>query len=566
MLERQAATTASVDTGVGRVIFLPDAKQDFLFFIPRIQNPTLRLLEDSQWFKIFNQEHGTIYRASTSLEALYWLRDNLGQLNLSPEVNKWRTQVGSVLKIAPIPNLPLFDFQLSAVGFLQERERAMLSLSPGLGKTVSSITAAEQLYPEVKKILVVAPLSLLYMWKAEIEKWTSTLNEHHVIIQHGKKFDVIAMDKYVPGRITWVITNPETATNHVPTFLARNFHLAILDESILYKSRDSKRTKAMKRLAKGIKRVWELTGAPANRMIDDIWSQFNILDPKAYSSYWRFAKEYCVVNPTTWGNQVVANKLMAEEKIKERFKDIYFARSQSEVLDIPDWLFTEIDVPMGKRQEKAYRELSTFFATELENLDEDGTVLNKQQVTVDNHLAKVVRLIQLASNPMLLDGDNESGKWEALPELMEYYPPPFLIWTSFTRTAHYLAEFLGGIVGQEVKMVIGETKIEDRNTYIKDFQEGKKKVLILNMETGSFGHTLTAARTAFYPERNYNSNYFQSLHRVRRIGTVHSPNIVHLRSVYQDGSPTIDHLVHSLLDYRVNMIKDLTTGMLRDIL
>jgi len=167
---------------------------------------------------------------------------------------------------------------------------------------------------------------------------------------------------------------------------------------------------------------------------------------------------------------------------------------------------------------------------------------------------------------MLLDGDNESGKWEALPELMEYYPPPFLIWTSFTRTAHYLAEFLGGIVGQEVKMVIGETKIEDRNTYIKDFQEGKKKVLILNMETGSFGHTLTAARTAFYPERNYNSNYFQSLHRVRRIGTVHSPNIVHLRSVYQDGSPTIDHLVHSLLDYRVNMIKDLTTGMLRDIL
>jgi len=174
MLERQAATTASVDTGVGRIVFLPDAKQDFLFFIPRIQNPTLKLLEDSMWFKIVNVEHGVIYRASTSLEALYWLRDNLGQLNLSPEVNKWRTQVSSVLKVEPIPNLPLFDFQREGVGFLVERERAMLSLSPGLGKTVTSITAAEELYPKVTNILVVAPLSLLYMWKAEIEKWTSS--------------------------------------------------------------------------------------------------------------------------------------------------------------------------------------------------------------------------------------------------------------------------------------------------------------------------------------------------------------------------------------------------------
>ena len=566
MLEKQVATSSSSDSGIGRIVFLPDAKQDFLFFIPRVQNPTLKLLKSSFWFEIFNQEHGKIYRAATSLEALHWLRDTLGQLSLSPEVNKWRQEAGKVTPIAPVPNLPLFDFQREAVGFLIKRKRAMLSLSPGLGKTISSITAAEILHPSIDKILVVAPLSLLYMWKAEIKKWTGSLNEHHVIIQHGKKFNIEEMDKKVPGRITWVITNPETATNNVPTFLARNFHLAILDESILYKSRDSKRTKGMKRLAKAIPYVWELTGSPANRMLDDLWSQFNILDPKAYSSYWRFAQEYCMVNPTTWGNQVIANKLGSEAKIQERFKDIYFARSQSEVLDIPDWIFEEIDVQMKPRQEKAYRELSTFFSTELENLDESGQVLNKQMVTVDNHLAKVVRLIQLASNPMLLDGDNESGKWEALPELMEIYPSPWIVWVSFTRSAYYLAEMLGRKVDRRIQMIIGDTKTEDRNTYIKRFQQGEDKILILNSQTGSFGHTLTAARTAFYPERTYDSNFFQSLHRIRRIGTTISPNVVFLKSVYADGSPTIDHLIHSLLDYRKNMILDLTTGMLKDIL
>lgn len=514
------------------------------------------------WFKIFNQDLGDIYRASTSLEALHWLRDNLGQLSLSPEVNQWRKSVSTITAIPPIPNLPLFDFQRDAVGFLLDRPRSMLSLSPGLGKTISSITAADLQFPTVKKILVVAPLSLLYMWKSELEKWGSSLIDYKIIIHHGKKstLDDIKPDNKLQA--VWVITNPETAIRSVPTLVSKKFDLLILDESILYKSRDSKRTKGIKNLAKGIPKVWELTGAPANRMLDDIWSQFNLLNPKAYSSYWRFAQEYCMVNPTTWGNQVIANKRDSEAKIKERFKDIYFARSQSEVLNIPEWIFEEIDIAMTPKQEKAYREMATFLKTTLINEETgDHTV-----VTVTNHLSKVVRLIQLSSNPMLLEGDNESGKWAALPELMGIYPGPWLVWTSFTRTAHYLREFLERVTNQPTDMIIGATPVEDRNNIIRRFQSGDTKILILNMQTGSFGHTLTAARTAFYPERNYDSNYFQSLHRFRRIGTSLSPNVVHLISVYSDGSPTIDHLVHSLLDYRVGMIKELTTGMLKDIL
>jgi SNF2 family DNA or RNA helicase len=514
------------------------------------------------WFKIFNQDLGNVYRASTSLEAIYWLRDNLGQLSLSPLVNKWRKSVSTVSAIPVIQNLPLFDFQREAVGFLLDRPRSMLSLSPGLGKTISSITAADQQYPNIKRILVVAPLSLLYMWKSEIEKWGSSLIDYKIIIHHGKKSTLDDAFPIRKGQVVWVITNPDTVLRSVPTLLSKKFDLLILDESILYKSRDSKRTKSMKNLAKGIPRVWELTGAPANRMLDDLWSQFNILNPKAYSSYWRFAQEYCMVNPTTWGNQVIANKKDAEQIIKERFKDIYFARDQTEVLNIPEWIFEEIDIPMTIKQEKAYHEMSNLLKTTLIN-EETG---DKTVVTVTNHLAKVVRLIQLASNPMLLGGDNESGKWDALPELMGIYPGPWLVWTSFTRTAYYLEEMLSRLVDQRVGKIIGDTPMEDRNNIVRRFQAGEEKILILNMQTGSFGHTLTAARTSFYPERNYDSNYFQSLYRFRRIGTTQSPNVVHLRSVYKDGSPTIDNLVHSLLDYRVGMIKNLTTGMLKDIL
>jgi SNF2 family DNA or RNA helicase len=551
---------------VGRVTFYKDTKQDFLFFVPSKINPTLKLLEGSMWFVANNPELGLCYRAATSLEALYWLRDSLGPLMLAPEVAKWRREATWVNPIPSIQNLPLFPFQQEAVGFLVDRSRAMLSLSPGLGKTICSITAANLLGEDVEKVLVIAPLSLLYMWKSEIAKWEPFLpRKSRVIIYHGKKASLQEIDQPYDG-MTWVITNPETAIKIVPTLLTKKFDLLILDESILYKSRTSQRTKGVTRLAKGIPMVWELTGAPANRMIDDIWSQFNILKPKAYASYWRFAQEYCMVNPSPWGNQVIANKMNAEEVIKKRFQDIYFARSQSEVLDIPEWIFEEIDIPMKAKQEKAYHEMAIDLATTLNQEDESGNITASTKVTVENHLSKVVRLIQLASNPMLLDGTNESGKWDALPELMEIYDGPWLVWVSFTRTAYYLEEFLARKVDQRIGKIIGATDTEERNNWIRKFQEGETKILILNMQTGSFGHTLTAARTAFYPERNYDSNYFQSLHRFRRIGTVHAPNVVHLRSVYQDGSPTIDHLVHGLLDYRVGMIKDLTTGMLKDIL
>lgn len=567
MLEKQSAPTTASSPEVGRITFLPETAQDFLFFVPKKVNPSLKLLEGSMWFIVNNPTLGLCYRAATSLEALHWLRDTLGPLLLSPEVNRWRRDVSTVHPIPPIQNLPLYPFQQEAIGFLTQRPRAMLSLSPGLGKTICSITAAN-LSKDIRKILVVAPLSLLYMWKSEIEKWDDLLpRKAKVVIYHGKKATLEEADQPLEeNEMLWVIPNPETAIKVIPTLLTKRFNLLILDESILYKSRNSQRTKGIARLSKGIPLVWELTGAPANKMLDDLWSQFNLLNPKAYSSYWRFAHEYCMVNPTPWGNQVIANKLDAEDRIKKRFQDIYFARSQSEVLNIPEWIFEEIDIPMKAKQQRAYDEMAVDLSTTLNQEDENGEITASTKITVDNHLAKVVRLIQLASNPMLLDGSNESGKWDALPELMQIYPGPWLVWVSFTRTAYYLEEFLARTVDQRIGKIIGATDTQERSNWIRKFQEGDCKILILNMQTGSFGHTLTAARTAFYPERNYDSNYFQSLHRFRRIGTTESPNVVHLRSVYQSGSPTIDHLVHSLLDYRVGMIKDLTTGMLREIL
>lgn len=562
MTEAQAKSTQ--ESTVGRIVFSPGAGEEYLFYVPSVTGRHLKILDGSFWSDSNIPTYGDVFRAPATVEALCWLRDNVGRLNLSPEVFKWYRSVTAVRPIKPYDQLPLKDYQLEAVGFLLDRDRAMLSLAPGLGKTLVSITATA-LDPSKKKVLVIAPKSLLYMWKAELLKWCNMLPIcPRIHIWGGKNWIDQSFRENGKRIVDWYIGNPEalnsimgnvqiSTTGSVP-------HVLILDESILYKGRNSKRTKNALALAKMIPTAWMLTGAPANRMIDDMWSQFHILKPKQYRSYWRFAEEYGLVSNTAWSKTLLANKKNAEEVVKERFKDIYFAKSQDDVLNLPPFLFSEIDIPMTVEQEKSYNEMKTLLSTIF--TDEEG---RDNIVSVDSHLSEVIRLLQIASNPMLLEGKNTSGKWDAFQELFEQYPGPFVVWTSFTKSAKDLAVRFSKM-GLTAAYMIGETKDYERQSIIDTFQAGKMDVLVAGQAVGSYGHTLTAGRTAFYPERTFDGSFFQSLYRIRRIGTVHSPNVVFMRSVYRDGRKTIDALVHSLLDYRVEMVHKLTTGMILDVI
>ena len=120
--------------------------------------------------------------------------------------------------------------------------------------------------------------------------------------------------------------------------------------------------------------------------------------------------------------------------------------------------------------------------------------------------------------------------------------------------------------GMSSFFMIGETSLIERQNIVSAFQDNKIDALVIGQAVGSFGHTLTAARSAVYLERNYDGNYFQSLHRFRRIGTKEHPVVLHLRSVDSRGKQTVDHLIHNVLDYRIQMIQKLTVGMIKDYL
>lgn len=489
--------------------------------------------------------------APLSLSAYTGLTEIYSTICSENSVNDWLSEINA-LTIPPSiqSHEKAFEYQKQGSAFLLKHRKALLGFAPGLGKTITAILAAQEVRG---KILVVCPLTLFGSWQDEIKKWA---NEDSTI-WHGKP------ENWPEATTRWVITNYDTAVRQMvsfedkkaPTVLQNmtEFSCLIVDESILVKNRKAKRTRAVKALAKKVPYTWLLSGSPTSRYIDDFWGQLNIVNPTVFSSYWRFVRRYCQIVETVWGLNIVGNKDNAKEILHRDLADIYLSRTQEQVQNLPDWIFKDISVKMGKEQAKAYQQMeTTFFA----DLPEGDTIL------APNVLAQLTRLVQLSSNTSLLGGANHGAKWEALKELLEYVQLPAIIWTNFKETAKQLEEFLPKTLKKAV--LTGDTRKEDRHDIVQRFQQGKLDILIAHPGVGKFGLTLTACKTAIYLERNFSGDdYYQSLHRIKRIGTKESPTVIHLLATYPNGTKTIDHIINYVLKDRKNNSIALTTGLLR---
>ena len=71
--------------------------------------------------------------------------------------------------------MKLHDYQRYCVEFIKRNPIAALLLDMGLGKTITTLTAINDLMYdsfEVQKVLIIAPLRVARdTWSAEIEKW-----------------------------------------------------------------------------------------------------------------------------------------------------------------------------------------------------------------------------------------------------------------------------------------------------------------------------------------------------------------------------------------------------------
>lgn len=446
-------------------------------------------------------------------------------------------------------NAPLKTWQEEGAAWLAPKTGALLALAPGLGKTRTALEAVERRATMLGRplgVLVIVPLSLMETWKVEINRWSTLPFSLRVL--HG---DRTLHKQPAPGgvaQVRYTVTNYNTVCPTGKPPKVGRFDVMICDESVLLKNRKAQRVVKMREVRKAANACWLLSGSPMTKYLDDVWSQLNLaVTAMPYAvllrGYWNFAKRYCDVKQDQWGWRVEGDHANAFSMLKRDFRECLFSRSQNDVTDIPEWIEEVIEVPMTEYQTKMYLSMEEDALADLPEGD---------QLLAPNRLAQMTRLIQMASNPVLVQGKMESNKWKAVEDILEYAPGPAIVWVTYKATAKYLAAKL------KCPALTGDTPVGERTRIVDELQAGNLPVIVAHPGVGKFGLTMTRARTMIYLERNFDGDAFlQSMYRTRRIGTVEAPLVYRVLSVVPEHvnevgkkvrrKATIDHVLDTIL-------------------
>lgn len=278
-------------------------------------------------------------------------------------------------------------YQKYAIDYIEQHPVAAVLLDMGLGKTVITLTALQDLLFdrfEAHRVLVIAPLRVARdTWPSEISKWdhlagmtfavaVGNAKEREAALENGADITVINREN-----VPWLIRSG-----------LFDFDTVVIDELSSFKSAQSKRFKAMMRARRSVKRIIGLTGTPAGNSLMDLWAEFRILDmgQRLGSSLTRFRLDYFTPDKRN-GAAVYSYKPLpgAEKKIYGKIADITISMKAIDHLGMPDLISSAIECRMDENEAERYADLKKNLALTLP----DGAVTAANAASLTNKLCQM---------------------------------------------------------------------------------------------------------------------------------------------------------------------------------
>lgn len=368
------------------------------------------------------------------------------------------------------------EYQTRAIQKVIDQGKVGLFLDMGLGKTVITLTAIQELiydYFQVRHVLVVAPKRVAEdTWSREHQKWDH-LKDLTVQLVTGtpaerKKALQEEADVYVIGRdnVCWL-------TELLGPIFISKFDMLVLDELSSFKNPQAKRFKALRHYVKAIPRIVGLTGTPSPNGLLDLWAEIYLLDQGYRLGRTLTAYRSGYFTPGARNGMVVYDWKPvpgAQEAIEKKLSDICISMSGEDYLKLPERIDNVISVRLSEK------ELSIYKKMELEQLLE----LGDDTVAAMNAAAVTNKLLQIANGAVYADDgaviELHDKKLEALTEIIDTTDEPVLVFYSYRHDLMRITRKL-----QDARELKGP---ED----IKAWNEGKIRVLLAH--PGSVGYGL----------------------------------------------------------------------------
>lgn len=432
----------------------------------------------------------------------------------------WLEEVGVIIMTEhkEIKSLQLFPHQQEGIDYLRGEGPKALFDEPGLGKTrqIIEATQADMDQGLVKGALVICPNSIKSTWQSEVEKYS-----HYKPVVFGNSFTE-RRRAYLHLRPSFYIINYEavlTEKENLKRLLKFRAMALILDESQRIKNPDAKVTQTIMELRDLAKKRIIMTGTPVANHPEDLWSQFLFLDGVELlgESFAQF-KTRCSCSSDTDMNRL--QEILVKKGLRRR---------KDEVLDLPTKHYINHEVKLIDTQSVMYHKIREEMYLWVKSMDGKEVLKN-----AENILTRMLRLVQIASNPRLIDASyyETPAKFAALDILLEelFKGSPeqkVIVWSSFVDNIN---ELTGRYERYKAVPVHGRLDDRIREFNLKSFHNNPNvRILVANPAAAREGLTLTEANVAIYLDRTFNlTDYLQSQDRIHRISQERECFIINL--------------------------------------
>lgn len=395
----------------------------------------------------------------------------------------------------------------------------------GLGKTLQTIAyllSKKSEHPH----LVIAPSSVVYNWKSEINRFAPSLEVTMITGTQEEREQKIAKSKKTD---IW-LTSYAMARRDIHLYETITFQTLILDEAQYVKNYETKTSQAIRKI-NAINR-FALSGTPIENNMDELWAIFQVIMPGFMPKRKRYRQ-------------------LDHETIARMVRPFILRRLKSDVLEeLPEKIETTLPSELTLEQKELY-------LAYLQQLQEE-TITSLQQGPFYQQrmkiLAGLTRLRQICCHPSMFveNYTGKSGKLEQLIELVKTSIDSghrMLIFSQFTSMHDIMMKRLQK-ENIEYFYLHGGTPSEERLRMSERFNGGEKDVFLISLRAGGTGLNLTGADTVILYDLWWNPAVEdQAAGRAHRFG---QKNVVQVIRLICEG--TIEEKIYELQQHKRELV------------
>ena len=292
----------------------------------------------------------------------------------------------------------LLSYQEAAATFIRKTKRCALFVDPGLGKTISTLTAFVDEMEElnVARVLVIGPPRVARKtWPDEIKAWAhtkrksfvhidGTVKQREKLIKRPVCFHIISIElmpwllKEIGGDYPRLEEDPETGElSKVGCWAPPEdfpYDAVVIDESSLVKNSSTNRFRALRMMAARPDYLVLLTGTPSPNGLEDLWAQLYLIDggKRLMPTKRDFKQRYF---DQAWGQKKPKPKKFALNAIKKKIEDVCFTLREEDYADLPPRKYNDIVLDFNEHQAKRYRKFQRDLVLDIE---ESGVSITAQ--------------------------------------------------------------------------------------------------------------------------------------------------------------------------------------------